>query len=323
MDNINLSPQLSAEMTGVQINNNIHLNVDFTKRWSSGELDKRRAFPANFIAQTRKALNPAKYEANLSEAHLIRAKSICKACELYRQTLLSLSDEQVFLLACGYITTPDEADNVMKILSSTAMNVDSDSDSDALSDEFKDEFIKGAESAYEDEVRNLWSKLLNSELTKPGTFSKHTLATLKDMSREDAETFQAFCSCTVFVHGEKEPVPVLTDIDDGGWTYNLESLSVDQLNNIVSLGLVNTSKNATFTIAAQAGLNVFSATDMYLLVNNSDGPKQISFGGAMFTPTGRELSLVCDVGSYSNIPVLIGKIASRYEMPCQSKPLSS
>ena len=317
------SPQGSAEFNGIKIDNTVNISSDTVKKWAEGKLDFKEAFPANFIAKTRRALNPAKYENNLAEARLAQATSVCKAIDLYKHTMPSLSDGQCLLLACGYSLTPVEADNVMDILSDTASSVDCDANPEALSDEFKDEFIKGSANAYEEDVRKLWVKLLSSELKKPGSFSKRTLGTLKEMSREDAEAFQAFCSCAVISGARRNPTPVLTGIDSGGWTYNHESFTVDQLSLISSLGLVDTSIWTTFTVPAHSNMAVMSNSALFYLENIADAEKKFDFGAAIFTPIGRELSAVCEIGSSSELSALIGEIARQNGMSCRSEPLSS
>lgn len=318
----NFSPKASAEVNGVKVINNISFGSDSTKQWAKNNLGVRDAFPGNFIAITKRALNPAKYEENLAKARQARAMSVCQAYEQYKRTIPSLTDSQAFLLASGYHSTPSEADNVVEVLSDAAAMMDSDANPDALSDQFRDEFIQGSKQAYEDEVRELWTKLLNSELNKPGTFSKRTMGTLKEMSREDAEAFQAFCSCAVSQGDRNNPIPVITNIDSGAWSYNHGSLSVDQLSLITSLGLVETERCISFTIAERGDFVVVSATKLFHLKSKSDSPKTFHFGYAKFTPIGRELSLVCDLGNSPELPSLIEEIAKRNDMLYYSAPLS-
>ena len=73
-----LSPQGSAEINVVKIGSLVDISSDTAKKWAEGKLDFREAFPANFIAKTRRALNPAKFENNLAEARLAQAASVCK-----------------------------------------------------------------------------------------------------------------------------------------------------------------------------------------------------------------------------------------------------
>jgi hypothetical protein len=70
----------------------------------------------NFIARARRSLNAAKYETDIAEARGVRAQAICDSNTLCKQTMPSLSDNQAFLLASGYMLTPAEADNVTEAL---------------------------------------------------------------------------------------------------------------------------------------------------------------------------------------------------------------
>lgn len=316
----NFSPKASAEANGIKVEFNFNFDGSTARAWAEDKLSPKEALPMDIIARVRRSWNPAKYEKNLAEARNIRTQSICDSYETYKRTMPSLSDRQAFLLASGYNLTPAEADNVTEVLSDASASAAPDVNPDVLSDQFKDEFIKGSATAYEDEIRDLWSKLLNSELTEPGTFSKRTLAVLKDMSREDAEAFEAFCSCSIFVD-RKNPIPVLTELDEGGWTYNNGSMSVDQLNLVTSLGLVDTTMHTNYGVSARSGLTVFAEDRMFLLTNDSDDVKRVNFGSALYTPIGRQLSRLCPLGTASEVPGLIDGFAKRFGMSCQSKPI--
>lgn len=70
-------------------------------------------------------------------------------------------------------------------------------------------------------------------------------------------------------------------------------------------------------------LVVMSNAEMFFLENNTDSEKKFDFGGARFTPIGRELSMVCEIGNSSKLPVLVGEIAKRNEMSYRSEPIIS
>lgn len=316
----NFSPKASAEINGVKVENSLHIDGGIAKDWLANRLGPKEALPRNFIARARRSLSTAKYETDIAEARKIRTQSICDAYLRYKQTMPSLSDNQAFLLACGYMLTPAEADNVTEVLYGAAESAAPDVDSDGLDDQFKDEFIKGSARAYDEEVKALWVKLLDSELTKPGFFSKRTLAVLQDMSREDAEALQALCSCSVFMD-RRNPIPVLTEIDKGGWTYNHGSISVDQLNLLISLGLIETIMHTDYGVPARSGLNVLTENRMFLLINDSGEMKHMNFGDAMYMPVGRQLTQLCSLGIAPELPDLIEEIGKQYEMTCRSEPI--
>ncbi|MCH3957766.1 MAG: DUF2806 domain-containing protein [Olsenella sp.] len=313
------SPKASAEANGIKIANTFNIDGDIAKEWLSNKLGPKEALPMNFIARTRRSLNATKYETDIAGARRVRTQSICDSFLHYKQTMPSLSDNQAFLLASGYMLTPSEAENVTKVLSDAAESAAPDVDPDVLDDQFKDEFIKGSACAYDEEVKALWVKLLSSELTKPGSFPKRALAVLQDMSREDADALQALCSCSVFMD-RRNPTPVLTELDEGGWTYNHGSISADQLNLMTSLGLVDTSMHINYGVPAKSGLNVFTENLAFLLTNDSDEMKQVNFGSAIYTPVGRQLAQLCSLGIAPKLPDLVAEVGKKFEMSCELMP---
>lgn len=301
----NFSPKTSAEINGIKFENSFNFGSENIKDWLDNKLSPRAAFPMNFISRTRRAINPAKYEANLAEARKTYAQSICDTFAMYKKTMPSLSDNQIFLLASGYPLTPGEADNVTEVLFGAAETAMDEANPHALDVQFKNEFIKGAATAYEAEVRDLWSKLLNSELKKPGSYSKRTMAVLREMSREDAEAFQIFCAYSFIRPDKRRPIPVLTELDGAGLTYNHGHIGVDQLTLLESFGLVNRQQWDEFTLPPFQRAFLITSRGRIAITNATSSEKKMSFGYAFFTPTGVELASICEIGSAPDLLDLI------------------
>ncbi|MDD5844062.1 MAG: DUF2806 domain-containing protein [Olsenella sp.] len=304
---IGASSKFSAEANLVKFGSMFNFSGPSTEEWKAGNLTGRQALVPNFLAQTRRAINPSKYENDLAEARSARASSICDAFNLYRQTMPSLTDRQAFALACGYTLTPPEADNITAVLSMAANNADPNADPDNLSTEFEDQFIKGSAGAYDDKVRSLWASLLNGELHKPGSFSKRTLSVLQSMSREDAEAFETLASYTVAVQQRPKLIPVLIKSNTDGWSYNHEALSIDQRNLLAALGLIDTNNWTTFTLQKDNVCSLYIAGGRIDIRNASESTTHIDFGNAMFTPSGKELISICPIGTALDLQDLLAE----------------
>lgn len=64
-------------------------------------------------------------------------------------------------------------------------------------------FIDGSKFASEEEVKNLWAKILAGEVSKPGTYSIKTLKILETMDKNDAELFVNVCKASLYTNSEK------------------------------------------------------------------------------------------------------------------------
>lgn len=62
-------------------------------------------------------------------------------------------------------------------------------------------FIDYAKNISDEQIQNLWSKILADEINSPGSFSLRTLELLKQISKSEAELFAEFCSYLLFIEG--------------------------------------------------------------------------------------------------------------------------
>lgn len=298
---MDISANASAEANFIK---DFSFSPELTFNWQKGKSDKRSAFPMRMLEGTSRALNPAKYENKLADARLIHTKSICECYSLYKRTMPSLTDNQAFLLANGYTLTPGEADNITSVLSEASDRCPQ-ADPDKLDVQFKDSFIKGGATAYDDEVRRIWADLLNSEFQQPGSFSKKTLHMLKSMDRNDVKAFSTLCSLSVLTPNGKRPSPVLKAINGEGWSYDNESITVDQLGMLAAIGLIDKNTWTTYTLQPHSAQKFIGGNQCFYAKNRTEHSISFGFGNAMFLSPGIELASLCEIGNANNLQELV------------------
>jgi len=79
------------------------------------------------------------------------------------------------------------AENAIKFLPGTVSD-------EPVSSDWRRKFFLEAENVCDEDMQELWGKVLAGEIAKPGSFSLRTLAVLKMLSREEAEMFRLACS---------------------------------------------------------------------------------------------------------------------------------
>ena len=75
------------------------------------------------------------------------------------------------------------------------------------------EFFNSCQDIGDNEMHILWSKILASEVSKPGTYSIRTLNLLKTMTKEDANLFTNVCSAA-WQTGNNDYVSIYTSVTD-------------------------------------------------------------------------------------------------------------
>ena len=114
-------------------------------------------------------------------------------------------------------------------------NVDSDN---ARPEDMEDDWIRNffdkCRIVSDEEMQNLWSRLLAGEANSPGSFSRKTVNLLADLDKRDAELFQNLCRFKWVVLGRMEPFV----FDPQHEIYNRYGITFDSLAQLETLGLI-------------------------------------------------------------------------------------
>lgn len=256
----------------------------------------RSAFPLNFIQSVRSAVHPIKAAKDEAEAACVRAKSISDIVDIYKKAFPTFSDAQIFLLAYGYPTSTMQAENVLNVLNRAGGLADGSGVS-KLDSSCIDMDIRGAQTAYDDELREIWAKLISQEVSTGHARSKRTKALLEQMDVEDANQLLSVLSCCLWTpvgpELHLEPIPLLFKTsDDDSWTYNGGMISAEAINALDSLGVLVSGKWVSFTIDPGDQLELYTSSRHVCITNNSKKELELNFGPAKFLKLGIELAEV-------------------------------
>lgn len=204
-----------------------------------------------------------------------------------------------YLMAHGYNASASQADNLLNVLERAGKMSDSNR-VDELPESCIDLDIHGAQTAYDDQLREMWAKLISQEVSSGSARSKRTKKILEQMDSGEASQLFSILRCCLWAkvgpNSVFTPIPVLlrTSKDDS-WTYNGGTISSESVVAMASLGLLSTNNWTTFTLAPKGGLNLYSSSSHVLLINNKDEKIDINFGYAKFLKPGIELIEILDV----------------------------
>lgn len=311
---VSASASAEANLIKIEGTQEFSFSPELTLNWQKGDSDSKASFPMRLLADTSRALNPAKYESKLAEARKIHAQSLCDCYSLYKQAMPSLTDNQAFLLANGYMLSPGEADNITAVLAETSACCPQNADPETLGTQFKDQFITCGSKAYDDEVRRIWASLLNSELKSPGTFSKKTLNILSSMDRHDVDVFRTLCSFSVTTPANSKPSPVLEAINGEGWSYNDGSIKIEDLGTLAAIGLIDTGTWTTYTLPPHSAQQYFGGAQNIFVKNKTDKTIKYNLSNAMFLPAGAELATLCEIGTHERLFEMLNHALTRLKL---------
>ena len=232
------------------------------------------------MAKPFQIVRVAKAEA---KATVIRARAQVQVENLNRRAMLRFRSEKARKQA-----------NMEQIISDAIPQLEVGSAPQNLADDWITNFFDKCRVVSDQEMQQLWSRLLAAEANHPGKFSRKTVNLVSDLGKADAELFTAVCNFTwwfrapysyaapIIFAGIGEPVHE---------TYSRAGLNFESLTLLNSLGLIQFDAATGFVWNDAANPLHASYFGRVALVPNE--AQNLNLGNVIFTRSGSELASVC------------------------------
>ena len=122
----------------------------------------------------------AKAEA---EASLIKAKAEIEITDLHRRAMHRFVEEEA-----------RRQENMERITEKSLPQLESGSDPSKMEDDWVTNFFDKSRIVSDNDMQELWARVLAGEANSPGSYSKRTVNFFGDLDKRDAELFSALCS---------------------------------------------------------------------------------------------------------------------------------
>ncbi len=118
---------------------------------------------------------------------------------------------------------------------------------DSVDDDWLDIFFASAKGFSNEQMQELWGRLLAGELASPGSFSRRTMAHLRTLDPEDAQWFSALMQLSI--RGEDHMYhPIVQPY--GASAEKLVGLRFPELKHLEAIGLINFEPIAEYSLIA-------------------------------------------------------------------------
>jgi hypothetical protein len=138
------------------------------------------------------------------------------------------------------------------------------------------------------EMQELWAKMLAQEGNSPQSVTKRTIALLASMDKKDAELFTKFCS---FVWNFGGLIPLVYN-DDAGPTFDA-GLNFNQLTHLDSIGLINFGSVSGFQLRKLPKYMLAHYYGRAVTIEFPADKNDLSIGKVLLTDVGKQLAAVC------------------------------
>ena len=159
----------------------------------------------------------------------------------------------------------------------------------SVEDDWIVNFFEKSRIVSDNEMQELWSRVLAGEANAPGTYSKRTVTFLSDLDKGEAALFTKFCGFA-WVIGNL--VPLVFDVQ--AEIYNKRGINFSTLQHLDSIGLVKFENLTGFVrqdIPKILTVNYYGRP--FNLEKSKDSGNNLEIGRTLFTRTGQELAPIC------------------------------
>jgi hypothetical protein len=212
------------------------------------------------------------------EAEKIRTESQIQVTDLHRRAMHRFLEEEA-----------KRQSNIEAITQKALPQLNDQSTPEKVQDDWITNFFEKSRIVSDDEMQQLWARILAAEANTPGSFSKRTVNLMADLDKSDAELFIKLCG---FAWVIGNVVPLIYDVQDE--TYNRYGINFNSLGHLESLGLIQFNNIAGFSrLKLPKAIKTFYYGRPLTLTLPKDTDNQLEIGRVLLTRAGHELALIC------------------------------
>jgi hypothetical protein len=214
-----------------------------------------------------------------AKAELIKAQSEIEISGLQRRAMYRFVEEEA-----------QRQLNMESITQRALPHLEDNSDPGQMADDWITNFFDKCRIVSDDDMQEIWSKVLAGEANAPGTYSKRTVNFLGDLDKDDAELFQSLCRYG-WIFGSF--TPLIFKWEDEIYTKN--GLNFTSLSHLDSIGLIQFQPLSGFRRAELPETFAISycGNRLDLVISDTTG-KTLPIGQVLLTKVGLQLALVCN-----------------------------
>ena len=241
-------------------------------------LIKKISNAVGILFETRQIKRVAKAKA---EAARIEAQSEIEITDLHRRAARRWIEEEA-----------QRQTNIESITAKALPQLNENANPDSIEDDWIVNFFDKSRIVSDNEMQDLWARILAGEANAPGTYAKRTVNLLLDLDKNEAELFTKLCGFVWAVEGE---VPVPLVFDQTAEIYKRNGLDFISLSHLDSIGLIHYGGLESIAINDLPKRFTAAYYDRTLALEMSkNAGNDLEIGYVMFTRIGMELAPICE-----------------------------
>lgn len=186
--------------------------------------------------------------------------------------------------------------NIEQITAQAITSLPLDTKVETLEEDWVADFFGQCATVSDIEMQSIWARVLSGEATKPGTFSKRTVAFISTIDKRDAALFTTFCQ---FLWMMGDPIPLIYEYTDD--IYKKQGITFEVMKHLDAIGLISFDPIGGYVKAdLKRHEHAFYYGQPTIVEFGADSNNHIDVGHALLTSIGKELVPICGSKSNSN-----------------------
>lgn len=222
-----------------------------------------------------------------AEAEADKIKAIAEI-----ETQIEINDLTRRALGRFLIEETKKQDNMESITSKAIPLLEDSSKPQEISDDWITDFFDKCRLISDEDMQNLWAKVLSGEANSPGKYSKRTINFLGSLDKTDATLFTALCGFGWIIGNEI--VPLVYKLDEA--IYMKHGINFDVLSHLDNIGLLRFMTSSVEFKKLKIPKRIiflYYGSPINVEFMNAEG-NELIIGKILLSKTGRELAKVCD-----------------------------
>ena len=199
--------------------------------------------------------------------------------------------------------------NLENIVIKSIPYLNEDHDTERIDDDWLFNYITNCQMISDDELQELWAKILAGEANESGSFSKRTVNYMKDINKDDAELIENLCNFVWKIDNASLSLPMILDHEVKNSIYVDNGIDFAKIDRLSEIGIIKLADRMVGVYATpKIPLNphqivVLSYQTKPLIIaapeerskSYDSGIHHLDLGIAKFTQVGSEISIICNI----------------------------
>jgi Protein of unknown function (DUF2806) len=219
-----------------------------------------------------------------AEADADRIKTIAQ-----KETEIEITDMTRRALGRFLIEETNKQNNMELITSKAIPHLKDASRPQEINNDWITNFFDKCRLVSDEDMQELWGKVLAGEANSPGKYSKRTVNFLESLDKSDAKQFTTLCGFAWFI-GDVVPLIFLKD----EFNYGEYNINFNVLKHLDDIGLLTFDHLDGFKKVGVPKFSLFSyyGTPLIIEFKNQDS-NEINVGNVLLSKIGKELADIC------------------------------